>query len=66
MGIELKIKEIPWPTMPGLEQWSEWKTKQEFRSTEPNHILTTKANNQNQNNSTRNINKTGKQVGKGK
>jgi hypothetical protein len=63
---ELKIKEIRWPTIPGLEQWSEWKIKWEFRSTAPNQILTTKANSQNQNNSKRNTRKIGKYIGKGK
>jgi len=52
--------------MPGPEQWSQWKTEWEFRSTKPNQILTTKTNKQNQNNSKRYIRKIGKHVGKGK
>jgi hypothetical protein len=52
--------------MPGLEQWSLWKTKWEFWSTEPNQILTTKANSQDQNNSKMNTTKIGKHVGKEK
>jgi hypothetical protein len=65
MGIELKIKEIPWPTISGPEQWSEWKIKRECRSTAPDQILTTKADSQNQINSKINTRKTGKHMGKG-